>query len=196
MSKFEQIDRNRFGLVGYLYTPDDCTDAPLIVYLGGQGEVPNSWGLMKMIKEGYRPKAYVYAPANQYVGAAGIHYIVTKAASVLNVKHVHIFGYSLGGHQGLQMISDNPYYYANAVILGAYPNASFPCYSIYTKPTTSFIVYCGQKESAGIRAAIETFAATMKKNNRKIEFHSLPDIRHTEYGCVVDSSLIERLISL
>lgn len=198
-SQYKEIGMSKFGLLGWFYEPETVNeDTPLIVYLGGQGERPNSWGLTKMLEDGYCPNAYVYAPANQRVSAPGIHGIVKNVVKTLKVKpdKVYIWGYSLGGHQGLQMISDNPKFYRGAVIFGAHPNNSFPCYQIYTEPTTSFVVYCGQNESGGVKATIEGFAALMKKHKRKIEFHSLPNVRHTEYGCVVNEELVEKLIAL
>lgn len=200
-SKYCEIGKEKFGLVGYFYTPDttkDYMDIPLIIYLGGQGERPNSWGLTKMLKEGYSPNAYIYAPSNQYVNPQGIHRIVADAVKTLKIdsSKVYIWGYSLGGHQGLQMVADNPTFYKGIVVMGAYPNKYMPCHKIYSRPTTSFIVYRGELESGGLGISIENFAKKMGENGRKIEFISLPGVRHTGYASVANEKLVEKLISL
>lgn len=197
--KFEQIGNDKFGLTGYFYEPEEVNeDTPLIVYLGGQGEAPFKWGLTKMLKEGYKPNAYVYAAANQYVNPQGIHNIVKNVVKVLNVKsdRVYLFGYSLGGHQGLQMISDNPTFYKGMICMGANPNRYLPAPNIYTKPTTSFIIFRGEIETGGLHITIDQFAKKMIENGRNVEYISLPGVRHTGYGVAVDEALIEKLISL
>ena len=197
-SFFGEVKESKFGLVGWFYEPEDKTeDTPLIVYLGGQGERICSWGLMKMLKEGYKPNAYVYAPANQYVGHTGLHRIVTNVVKVLNIKKdkVYIFGYSLGGHQGLQMISDHPDFYQGMVCMGANPNRYLPAPNVY-KATTSFIIFRGEIETGGLHITIDNFAKKMIKSGRKVEYISLPGVRHTGYGVAVNEELIEKLISL
>lgn len=197
--KFEEIGKSKFGLVGWFYEPKEVNeDTPLIVYLGGQGERVGSWGLTKMLKEGYKPNAYVYVPANQYVGQTGLHQVTENAVKVLKVKsdRVYLFGYSLGGHQGLQMISDNPTFYKGMVCMGANPNRYLPAPNIYTKPTTSFIIFRGEIETGGLHITIEQFAKKMIENGRNVEYISLPGVRHTGYGVAVDEALIEKLISL
>ena len=198
--QYKEVGKAKFGLVGYFYSPTDAKDnpdIPLIIYLGGQGERVNSWGLTKMLTDGYCPNAYVYAPSNQYVNAQGLHGIVKNAVKTLNIKpdKVYIWGYSLGGHQGLQMISDNPKFYKGIVVFGACPNRYFPCANI-TKSTTSFIVYRGERESGGLGVKIENFAKQMEQSKRNVEFVSLPNVNHTGYGCVVNEELVEKLISL
>lgn len=97
----KEIGKEKFGLVGFFYEPKETNeDTPLIVYLGGQGEYIGNWGFMKMIKEGYKPNAYVYAPINQRITPQGLHGIIKNVVKVLKVKKdkVYIFGYSLGGH--------------------------------------------------------------------------------------------------
>lgn len=200
-AQYGKVGKERFGLVGYFYTPDktkEHMDIPLIVYLGGQGERPGSWGLLQMLSKGYEPNAYVYAPSNNYVNPQGIHGIVKKVVKTLGVdpQKVYIFGYSLGGHQGLQMISDNPTYYKGMVCMGANPNRHLPAHNIYTKPTTSFIIFRGEIETGGLHITIDNFAKKMIENGRKVEYISLPGVRHTGYGVAVDEALIEKLISL
>lgn len=198
-SQFKQIGKEKFGLVGWLYEPKTVdADTPLIVYLGGQNERANSWGLTKMIHNGYKPNAYVYSAANQHVSPQGIHNIVKNAVNVLNIKpdRVYLFGYSLGGHQGLQMISDNPTFYKGMICMGANPNRHLPAPNIYTKPTTSFIIFRGEIETGGLHITIDNFAKKMIENGRKVEYISLPGVRHTGYGVAVNQELIEKLISL
>ena len=197
--QFKEIGKADFGLVGWFYEPKETNaDTPLIVYLGGQGERVGSWGLTKMLKDGYKPEAYVYAPANQHVNQTGLHRVSMNAAKVLGVKsdRVYLFGYSLGGHQGLQMISDNPTAYKGMICMGANPNRYLPASNIYTKPTTSFIIFRGEIETGGLHITIEQFAKKMIENGRKVEYISLPGVRHTGYGVAVDEALIEKLISL
>ena len=197
--QFKEIGKANFGLVGWFYEPEKVdVNTPLIIYLGGQGERVGSWGLTKMLKDGYKPEAYVYAPANQYVDQTGLHRVSMNAAKVLGVKpdRVYLFGYSLGGHQGLQMISDNPTAYKGMICMGANPNRYLPAPNIYTKPTTSFIIFRGEIETGGLHITIEQFAKKMIENGRKVEYISLPGVRHTGYGVAVDEALIEKLISL
>lgn len=196
---YGQVSKEKFGLVGYFYEPAEVNEnTPLIVYLGGQGEYVGNWGLMKMLKEGYNPNAYVYAPSNQYVNPQGLHGIVKNVVKILNIQKdkVYIFGYSLGGHQGLQMISDNPTFYKGMVCMGANPNRYLPAVNIYTKPTTSFIIFRGEIETGGLHITIDQFAKKMIENGRKVEYISLPGVRHTGYGVAVNEELIEKLISL
>ena len=200
-AQYTNIPKSRFGLVGQFYTPDrtqEYMDIPLIIYLGGQGERHGSWGLLKMLEEGYEPNAYVYAPINQHVSTQSLHNFVKNAINVLKVdpKKVYIFGYSLGGHQGLQMISDNPTFYKGMICMGANPNRYLPARDIYTKPTTSFIIFRGEIETGGLHITIDNFAKKMIENGRKVEYISLPGVRHTGYGVAVNEELIEKLISL
>ena len=200
-AQYTDIPQSRFGLMGQFYTPDKTKkymDIPLIVYLGGQGERLGSWGLLKMLKDGYEPNAYVYAPINQRVTPQGLHGIIKNVVKQLKIdpKKVYIFGYSLGGHQGLQMISDNPTFYKGMVCMGANPNRYLPAVNIYTKPITSFIIFRGENETGGLHITIEQFAKKMIKNGRKVEYISLPGVQHTGYGIAVNEALIEKLISL